>query len=516
MITVRNLEGSGGFKEEQEISYSYSEDASPIQPNDIAGGVGQVNLSVVAEDGPRGSRLVINNNIELTDSDCGTVVFRAKQMSLTDDVISITGETLQSQLNAERQAPAIGGSGTNLFEAILTYCALVDIEPQFETGLQAKLEAIEVNFPGWKGNVWEHLKMLCAAVPIDAVENHVLEMYIFENELWFRQGLQQVVDFGEKVISRSLSLNGHDAAQKVQVYNYNTFYGANRLVEEQGTSGQGRAINDRATFTDSLQVNAGETLVRRFKINASLTHVNQPLLVTAISQLPYPYEGGTGEYVVCGSDGLFIEPAQWKGEGGKLEVALTENYDEIEVRITAPKSVEMPTIEGEVREVTPAPYKIGVETDGENEYPAMYITGTGVFFEKTSINLPTGAPQAYAPDLESATSVDNPFITNTRHQLMRGVAAAQDVCGPKLELRQEVAIGPEYGVTVGSIIEDYDTRFRIKSVQFSESSMSITAQALVTFADFNNAWSGKTFADFNAANTGILFNEFTMIPLVTE
>lgn len=514
MITVNNVSGSGTFQEDKIVSYSYTEDASPFEPQNLEGGAGQVSVTVIADEGPRGTTIAVNNQIQLTDSEFGSVTFRARQVNISEASATITGETIQYRLNSTRQAVAQGGSGTTLLEAILYYCELVDVVPQFVTGFADKLQTIEVNFPGWNGNVWEHLKMLCAATPLDDDDNTFMEMYIDDDTLWFREGATASIDFSEYVMDKSLSIDSYDAAKEVEVFNYNTSYGVNKVVKEQRDQTGTFAINQNASFSDSMQVEAGETTIKRFKVNASLTSVEQPVVVSQITQLPFPETHGTGEYVVVGSDDYPIDPDQWIGQGGKLEVRLTENFDEIEVRVTAPPSVEMPRADGEDPEdVTLAPYKIGVESSGGTDYPAIYIVGTGVFFEKTSAKFVTGASEDYVADI-SGTSIDNPFITSKRIQVDRGVAAAQAIMGPKMEISGSIATGVSFGDDLGSIFTDYDGKFRVNNLSFNNSNASFNASKFITVADFNSAWSGATIADFNTTNSGLSFDEFATVPLV--
>jgi hypothetical protein len=513
MITVENVSGSGTFQEDKIVSYSYSEDASPFEPQNIEGGAGQVSVTVIADEGSRGTRVAVNNNIRVTDSEFGTVSFRARQVSIGDASATISGETIQYRLNSTRQAAAKGGSGTTLLEAILYYCELVDVIPSFATGFSDKLQTIEVNFPGWNGNVWEHLKMLCAATPLDDDDNTFMEMYIEDDTLWFREGASTSIDFSEYVIDKSLSIDSYDAAKEVEVFNYNTSYGANKVVREQGTDINTSSVNRNASFADSMQVDAGETVVKRFKVNASLTSVEQPLVVSQIIPLPFPDTDSTGQYVVVGSDDYPIDPEQWEDQGGKLEVRLTENFDEIEVIITAPPSVQMQRADGDPEDVTLAPYKIGVESSGGTDYPAIYIVGTGVFFEKTSTKFVTGASEDYVADI-SGTSIDNPFITNRRIQVDRGVAAAQAIMGPKMEISGTIATGVSFGENLGSIFNEYDGKFRVSNLSYSTSNISFTAKKFVTIADFNTAWAGATIANFNTTNSGLSFDEFATTPLV--
>ena len=509
MITIASTSGSGLFPENSVINFSYSEDASPNDPFNLDGGAGQVTAVVEADESSRGTRLVVNNEVELSDSNYGDLSFRVSNLSISENgTASLAGETVQKRLTAERTAEPQGGTGQTLWTAVRYYCSLVNIEPVIPSALEAKMDAIPVNFIGWVGEVWDHLKQICAAVPLDSNDNTLLEMYFKDGNLHFREGLKSSVDFSETLTGNQISASVYESAQAIEVFNYNTEYGVDRIVQEVKPTNAAFAINQNVSITDSMQVDAGETLVKRFQINASLETINQPQNVAEITSLPYT--GVSGEYVIVGSDDLPIEPAQWAGEGGSLKVALTETPGEIEITIIAPAAPQLQHADDENFGL--APYKIGIESSGTEEYPALYITGTGVFFNKTSLVLPTGASNQYVADL-NASPVDNIFITNAKNQLTRGVAAAQEVCGPRVMLSQSTVEGASFGDTVGSMITDWDTKFRITSVNFNESEVSIDAKSYVTFADFNAAWAGSTFANFTSINSGLSFNEFSLIPL---
>lgn len=514
MITLKNLSGNGAIPEGGLIAYSYSEDATPIDPHELNGGAGQVQATIVSDESSRGSRLVINNSLTLADDDFGVLEFTARQFESSSGTGSVTGETVLYRLNSYRSAPPHGGAGATLLTAILEYCALVDVTPSIEVALVDKLGLLPVNFIGWNGEVWEHLKMLCAAVPIDS-QNTLLEMVVINNELVIREALQVEIDISEHLSSKTMRIESYEAAQAVDMFLYDTEYGYSRIVQEQSPAKDTFAINENVSITDTLQVNAGETIRRRIKINASLKTVNQPQAVGTITQLPFPLNGSQGEYVVVGQDDYKVDANQWYGEGGRVTVALTENPDEIEITIVAPKAVQLPTEAGEPVNVTLAPYKIGVESSGGIDYPALYITGEGVFFKKTNYRIATGASNELTAEL-TATQIDNPFITSKDALYGRGIAAGQRICGPSLSLTASVHSGIEFGTTIGSLVSQFDTKFRISSISFDESGASVTAKSHVSFANFNQSWDYATFADFDNINSGLKFNEFTIIPLVKE
>jgi hypothetical protein len=114
----------------------------------------------------------------------------------------------------------------------------------------------------------------------------------------------------------------------------------------------------------------------------------------------------------------------------------------------------------------------------------------------------------------SAPSIDNPFIINKKLQLNKGVAGAQAIMGPRMEVQGSIATGVSFGESLGSILEDYDGKFRLSSLSYGESNVSFTAKRFITIAQFNTAWEGATIEEFNTVNNQITFDEFAAIPLV--
>jgi hypothetical protein len=489
-ITVVNNGGSGTLGSTGIEGYSYSEDVTSLEPSEITGGTGQVNFSApgnyVDKDGNThpNSLLLINNTMTLSDDSRGSIEFQVKQISSNSGIVSLVGDTLESRLNVERSASAHGGSTANLLTAIQYYCELVGIFPSIDGDLETELQAIPVNFIGWRGNVWEHLKMLCAGVSLSATDNIGLEMYVDVNELVFRKALQTEADYKDEIESQSISISAFDAAEEVNIYNYNTSYKTNGIVRDVSETVSVMGFDPKnVSIADSMQVDAGETITKRFSINASLESVNQPVCVATIN--PYPYTGITGQYVIVGSDNLPISPTQWNALGGLVTISLTENPTEIEISVTAPPVPEI--LHNADSNKGLAPYKIGVEEADGSEYPAFYITGTGVFFDKKEVAFQTGASTNFTSKID-APSIDNPFITKASDLAIRGVAAAQKICGPSIKLTESVAKPLMFGETPGTMRTVDSNRYRISAVQYTADATNITASSMVKFSDFNAGW----------------------------
>lgn len=497
MTSLQTTSGSGDFRAASLISFSYSEDATPVSPANLNGGTGQVTAQLVEDESTRGTRVAINNQAVLTDEEYGSVGMTIKRVSLNNGLVTINANTIESKLDVDRTALPQGSDagGYTLSEAIIYYCSLVDVVPNFEPSLLAKIETIDVDFIGWQGNVWEHLKMLCAAYPIDA-DGGFMEMYILNDELWFREAAITELDTRSTFSDESITIDAYDAAQYVDVVKYNTDYRANSLIRQQNVDTLTYANLELVSITDSFQVNANEKITRRILVNASLEDVEQPIPVQTIA-FPVTYS----QYVIVGKDDIPLTAAQWLGQGGSVEVTLTENPNEIEITIVGANYPEL------------EPFKIGVESSGGEDYPAFYLRGTGVFFERSSQRIYTGAPDS---EIQEATQIDNPFITSDEVFWHCAGRIAKELCGPTFTVNQQIPSGLSFGTTVGSIITAFDSKFRIDKASYNQSGVSIEGQSYVKFSDFDDVWSGSTFADFNAAMDGIRFNEFSVIALTKE
>ena len=521
-IKTVKLDGSGAILEGSEISYSYSEDVSNLSPDSISGGSGQITISAIKQDDSvefkKSPGLLLNNTMSLTDSDAGQIEFQIKKVSTNNDLISLTGRTVDGRMNVTKIAQPVGGSsayGDTLQEAIEYYCSLANITPDFDSALLPYVSSRTVNFIGWEANLWEQLKLLCASTSASATEDIPMEMTVNVDTLKFRIANNRSANLTDNASSISVEVDNFDASKMVNVTMYNTHYGANEVVNEDSEVDAELGFVRNVSIRDQLQVDAGQTIIKRFKIDASLETVNTPYAVSTITAIPYT--GSTGEYVVVGSDDLPISPAQWSAQGGSLEVSLTGNPNEIEIKITAPQASQLEQA-GVPGAYSLAPYKIGTESSGGTDYPAMYITGTGVFFKRFTQAFYTGAADEYTASLED-TAIDSPFITTRMELASRGIAAAQAIAGPSVKVNISNPSDIVMNTTIGSVIEHDRSKYRIESASFSASEKTATGTSVSPVPEFNTIWTGKTFANFTSTMgttsdvESISFNEFTIIPL---
>jgi hypothetical protein len=530
-VQLKNLDGNGSILGPSLVSYQYSEDVTSLEPSTLSGGTGQVSATAIAVQGDKvgdthpDSKLLINNKMMLSHAESGDVEFTVRQVTKNIDVVSIVGTTLGAQLNQEVTALPHGGSGYTVLTALEYYCSLAGISSEnenlvFEDDLDDELDLIPANFIGWNGNLWEHIKMFCAGVSAAEDDNVGIEAYVNLDKLVFRKAKTTAADFKQNDLSsQSIGINSFETAQNFEIFNYNTSYKVNSVVQSLSVNKDNLpSVARNATTSDAIQVNAGETVKVRFTIDASLETVNQPEAVNSI--LPLPYTGSQGQYVVAGNDGILLQSSQWIAQGGSVTVTLTENPNEIEITVVAPVAESL--THAADAELGFAPYRVGIEIADGEEYPAIYITGTGVFYNKVSHVIQTGADVSFLNDV-SAPSIDNPFITNINALYTRGAAAAQALCGPSIVLDEEVSTIEAFGETPGKLRAVESNKFRINNVSYSATGTNVSGTIAATFADFNAIWDDLTFADFtNTAldpedfpNETLKFNEFTVIPLMS-
>jgi len=148
-------DGNGHISGDAISTYSYSEDVTSLDPSNVSGGTGQVNATALVVNGDKvgnthpDSKLLINNKMSLVHTDSGEVQFTVKQVNKNIDVVSITGDTIQAQLNKEVTAGPHGGSGYTLLTALEYYCGLAGISQAnsnlvFDGTLEADLDTIQL------------------------------------------------------------------------------------------------------------------------------------------------------------------------------------------------------------------------------------------------------------------------------------------------------------------------------------------------------------------------------------
>lgn len=439
------------------IDFSSTEDATTIDPSNYNGGFGQI---TVTSRPVKDTKMAQGKIMMLSDADKGKTTGIVRDVVVTDKIATFTGDSVLGLFNTfHTTGPIIG----TLEQAFNAYADLVGITNLVE--VDPSIASRSVQYPGFSGNVWDTIKRITAAEQI--------EVALVYDKIVVRplRTLQANLD---RSSSLTESVNTQSTAKLVQVYYYPT-----------ETVAQGVVYPVVGEEPNILQVDAGETREFVLPLKASMTSINQPV---PYYNLPYDtWDNTPGAYVVCGNDGLPIQPAQWAAQGGLLSVALDETGSTITVTVTGASNVNL------------APYRIAESSGASTFYSALHITGAGVRWTEEMITLTTGATSKTTGEEVGAT-VTNPYIQTLAQAYTAGMRASGTYAGPVYTVS-----GTALNINrAGGNRDEIRATFLDYNRWWTE-----THPGETQFANFNAAWNGQTFAQFNAFWDERMANLFT-------
>lgn len=428
-------------------AYTVTEDATPLDPNDLNGGVGQITFAIPERATAKRLRnRVVNLSHETRGVTSGTTV----ALSGNGIAVTVTANTPLNRLNVTRQAqPYVGTMGG----ALRYYFGLCGITSDYS--IDPSIDPIPVKLLGWKANVWDQVKKLCAAKRIEVP---------FASDVIVVRRPRTITAYSERDSQLSWSVDETQLAASVTGTYYVTSASgtANWLAYPPG----GWNVD-----VQEISIDAGDTQEFTFDINASLSSVQQPVCVSSVAQ---GYGSSSVYTVASGVDGLLIQPAQWAALGGKVSVVIGEDTRSLIVTVIAPTEPKY------------SPYRLVMPSGTSDGYSSLRIVGQGVFFDKRTLTLPACTrPDAVTED--SGADIDLEFL-NTDEEAFWGVMrAAQHVAGPRQKIqvtsnginRRGKKNSYVYS-TVGDFIEEYGSHGE-------------------TISNFKALWAGKTVGDFSTA-----------------
>lgn len=448
-VTIKvEVQGNGRFAgfETNLASYSVVEDSTPIDPADETGGTGTIQFSTIEDPAARGSILLLNDSITLTDSVSGRTSGFVTGLSANGPVLTVSADGRLSLLNATGYVAPYKGTLETALRNILARAGIT-------TGITVSpsLASLPVAHKGGQHNYWLLIRQLCQAIGIG-------EVSLVSDSVVMRPIRQREAD--EKYASvLSWSAQNATLAQNVEVKYWNY-----QPVTDGIVFPYGGWTEDTLTVGP---VDAGVTQTFNIPVNVSLTSIKQPIVQDFVSR---NYNGTDSVYAVAGRDGLPILAAQWTAQGGRLTVAIGEDNQSIDVTVTGAKETQY------------APYQIAVSSGPSNYYSALRIVGSGLGFNEQMVTVPTGAPASKAPQ-EVGVTIDNPWIDTYEQAMDAALRAAGRYAAP------------ERRVTLTAT-----------AINRSPAGNGIIYQ---TFANFDDQWSGQTFADFDADWSGQTFADFS-------
>lgn len=381
--------------------YSVSESSTPVVGGDTSGAVGSIGTAFPSS--PM-HRLWSNKPVTLADSRQGSTLGRAYRVSDNrgTGMTSLSAVTRLGDLTIRnvQAAPFVG----TLEDAFAYYLSLAGITTDFAVPDTA-LATRSVAYPGWYGELWTQLKLLCSA--------ESAEIALVSDNIILRSVGARIAR-SRRDIDRTVDVDAQQLAQTVQAYCYYNESITDEIVYPSGSE-----------EPQVISVNAGETVTTTIPLSASLVSVEQP------TPLLFVPPGGTGAsvYTVIGDDNLPIPPAEWTAKGGSLTVAI--NPDTTSVTVTVVGATDVAGSSGAV-----ISYRIAL-SDDETTYSTLYFRGTGVRFTKTLYTFRTGVTAAQTSQ-EIGIVVDNPLVSTLAQVYRVGTSAARQYTGRRISLSGSV------------------------------------------------------------------------------
>lgn len=480
------------------IDYSMTESATPTGIENMDGEIPTMSITgasntvqTISNTHPH-SRLLIDNQLTMTDSKRGTFVGKVGSLSLDTQTVSADVFSPFDKLNVTKRVDPFHGTLKAAFEAYLASSGLTSGQYSVDASFTDN-----VVFPGWNDTIWNGLKMLCVAVNA--------EMYFISGVIYVKpRGLRSIIM--NNIDSESFGIELGQKSKKSKFTRNKT----------QWVSG---AIVYTAKPKDSSEsIDYNETKDITLTSKVSLASVNQPEYAqfvfdtyvdyvqgSAIGTVPTEYLNGF--YTFRNKNGDIVPAASAAQFGAKVTAALTDNPYEIKLTITGP------TIQ----------YATPWSLEFRDDYPSLGLTGTGTLVESDVVEFATGS----AIGDEENEYTDNPFLVMDKYLQNTAYYTNQEICGPNTTFsfatdKIEEANNQEFGYLPGAIFSYGGSKYRISSASYTYSGISIDAKQYVTFADFNAKWSGKTYAQFNSTmldptaypNSYMKHSDFAILPLM--
>lgn len=367
----------GDGKQRIPLSYSLTEGSTPLAGGDSTGSSGDMSIQI-----PHTPRNILarGKGINFIDTFNGETIGTVRTVSnqrdqATDD---LTISTRLGKLNIIKAAQPFAGT---LLGAITYYLSLAGIVDDFI--VDDTIKNLNVTVPGFQGNLWTNVKQFAAAnlCDISQVNNVIYVRPVRLSEARRNQ-----------TYTRTITASSDQLAQAVEVKYYNPTWYENKLAYPAKGWDKSNQV---------LSVDANEVQEYDLELSSSLVSVKQPYCVSP-SLIGPGYVGPDSVYAVIGEDNLPVTAAQWNAQGGKVELAISEDTKSLHVKITGPS----PLIKNTDRVTS---FRLAY-SDGETAYPAFWVMGKGTFLDEQTLTVSTGVSKTVT-EQEVGETVDNPFVT---------------------------------------------------------------------------------------------------------
>lgn len=478
------------------VDFTINIDSTPLDSSDSTGGVGDFTLITTTPEEPYALSLenLIDREIAVYDSDGwvntpnGVLLGgRVSNIVEQDGVgFTISGELELGGLNVRNVVmPPFHGTLEDLIELYL--------DTRLKSGTQITVHPDiadrTMTVPGWKGELWYHIKMLCAAEDVEFVypstgQAELRPVRHIEGRTLTASDLNRTTDAAE-------------LAQYIEVKEYNNVWVDDKLFYPPGGWDEGVEI---------ISINAGETLEFNLELEGSVQSIQQPTMVTHVSR----DHVSSSVYSVVGDDGFPIQPAMWNDFGGSVKLEIGDDTRHLILTVTAPEGLHKDN--GEPMQSFSLAMASG---DTSPRYSSLRIVGTGVWYSNDDpVKFPTGVEAATSDEFELGeevgVTIDNPFLATRAHVASAVYRASMKYIGYNSTISgtvQRLSDAQSFMEDAGARVF-YDTRpYRARSATYTPNGVQFTAENDLTVGDIQTAFEGMTWAQVKDLFSGLTHKE---------
>lgn len=450
--------------------YSVSEDSTPLSGQDTSGGVGTISLTVPihrTEQSARGpvQRLaslgpgaLIGAPVRLADTRRGLTVGKVISVSRGGGTLRLECQTRLADLSIYNvQAGPHVGTLRSAFEA---YLALAGVDTDIY--IDPSIATRAVAFPGWRGELWFHLKQMCQAqgVEIALVSGLILLRPLRNHDARLSHARAKNVSLG----SGSLGLYVDAYCYQAEAISFGKVW---------PPEGGGNVTN--------ITVNAGDITSFTLELSASLTSIQQPQVQDWVS----PSEASASVYSVLTGDGDRITAEEWSRAGGFVRAILSPEGDTVRLIVTAPRGIRVG--DREVRSFSLVDFG---DWDGARR-DTLRLVGSGVRYNKQKYVSATGVSPAETEN-ETRGTIDNPFVSTWADVYRLVSASIMEASGLQTQLSADVATLSRRGetgeLTMPTYAEVAASLASAGAVTNADVDAYYASESLITNEDVANFW----------------------------
>ena len=244
--------------------------------------------------------------------------------------------------------------------------------------VDASISSRKTSVPAGYDNVWTLLRRWLSANSLDMC-------YVYDTAVLYPMGAH-TINVQDVSTDWTISISDGEKVGTVNCYVYHRTPFTNGLVYPPFATmypNSAKHFVDTDSATTVISVNSGETTSVEVSLGAEVSSLGNPTCVASI-----PMKNGAvsldtttypnGIYAVVGQDNKAITPAQWKAEGGDLTVELGDDGKTATITVTGATNSEL------------GPYRIA-ESAGGTDYAALYLVApSGQYVDIETVEFDTG------------------------------------------------------------------------------------------------------------------------------